>query len=425
MKKLLTSAGLVAIGVSGLQAAYAPTLSSMQTTKPWSVSAALRGFYDDNYTTSPNNIKRSTVGYELTPSASLNLPLDQTFIGLSYEYSLRYFEDRRNHKYDQSHKFDARLDHAFTERYKLELSDSFVIAQEPEVLSPGGAVAIPLRTEGNNVRNLGSISFTAQLTELFGLEFRYQNTFYDYKQDASNAALGAPSRSALLDRDEHLAAINLRWQLRPETVGIVGYQFGFVDFSSKESIGNDPFTGANINSDIRNSRSHYLYIGADHRFNSQLNASIRLGGQYVDYYKQKDTTVSPYADASLAYQFTPESSIQAGIHHTRTRTDVATIVSGKDVTSDQEVTAVYAQLNHKITPHLLGSILVQGQRGTFERGTADGDIEYYFLASANLAYQFNTHLLAEAGYNFDRVDSDQSGRSYSRNRVYVGIRATY
>ena len=141
MKKLLTSAGLVALGISSIQAAYAPALSQMETAKPWSLSAALRGFYDDNYTTSVNGVKRDSFGFEVSPSASLNLPLDQTFIGLSYEYSLRYYEDRRDNKYDQSHKFDGRLDHAFSERYKLELSDSFVIAQEPEVLAPAGGGA--------------------------------------------------------------------------------------------------------------------------------------------------------------------------------------------------------------------------------------------------------------------------------------------
>jgi hypothetical protein len=43
----------------------------------------------------------------------------------------------------------------------------------------------------------------------------------------------------------------------------------------------------------------------------------------------------------------------------------------------------------------------------------------------NLAYRINQFLSAEAGYNYDKVDSDLVGRSYSRNRVYVGVRATY
>jgi len=50
MNKLIVSASLVTLGATGLQAAYAPGLSPMETSKPWSVAATVRGFYDDNYT---------------------------------------------------------------------------------------------------------------------------------------------------------------------------------------------------------------------------------------------------------------------------------------------------------------------------------------------------------------------------------------
>ncbi|MEO6035592.1 MAG: outer membrane beta-barrel protein [Verrucomicrobiota bacterium] len=357
--------------------------------------------------------------------------MDQTFIGLSYEYSLKYYEDRshdgiRGKDYDQTHKFDGRLDHAFSERYKLELSDSFVIAQEPEVIAAsGGATPVPLRTEGNNIRNLGSINFGAQLTELFKLELGYANTFYDYQQDAGDVVPGLASRSGLLDRIEHLASVNLRWQIVPETDAILGYQYGIVDFTSDEAIGTDELTGNEISADIRNSRSHYLFGGVDHRFNERFNGSIRVGAQYTDYYNQDNTTVSPYADASLTYKYNQGSYIQAGVTHSRTRTDVATVKSSDDVTADQETTAVYASVNHRITPKLIGSLLLQGQRGTFYGGTADGDVEYFFLGGVNLAYTINPHLLAEVGYNFDYLTSDVEGREYTRNRVYIGIRATY
>jgi hypothetical protein len=432
MKKILTSAGLIAVGVSSLQAAPSgPSLSSIEATKPWSISAALRGFYDDNYLTVPNGDKRDSFGYEVKPSVSLNLPLENTFIGLSYEYSLQYYEDRA--KYDQSHKFDGRLDHSFSERYRVELNESFVMSREPEVLAPsgGGAVSFPLRTEGDNIRNQGGATFYAQMTELLGLEIGYGNTFYDYKQDGAFIDASGnvvASRSGLLDRDEHLASLNLRWKAMPETEAIFGYQFGLVNFSSREAIGTstngigDPEP---VHSDIRDARSHYLYVGADHRFNPQLNGSIRLGGQYNDYYHEGRHSLNPYADASLTYLYQPGSSIQAGVSHTRTRTDIATVESGSDVTSDQEVTSAYASINHAITPSLLGSLLLRGQRGTFFGGTADGDVEWLFLSGVNFAYTINPHLLAEAGYNFDYLRSQQPGRDYHRNRVYIGIRATY
>src|SRR4029078_3486603 len=102
MKKLITSAGLVVLGAASLNAqqlyAPAPGLTTTQLTKPWTVSAAVRGFYDDNYSLTPSaglidpatgaKIKpQSSFGWEVTPSVGLNWAMEQTYIGLSYAYS--------------------------------------------------------------------------------------------------------------------------------------------------------------------------------------------------------------------------------------------------------------------------------------------------------------------------------------------------
>jgi len=42
----------------------------------------------------------------------------------------------------------------------------------------------------------------------------------------------------------------------------------------------------------------------------------------------------------------------------------------------------------------------------------------------NCSYQVNTFISADAGYNYDRLDSE-IGRSFTRNRIYFGLRATY
>ena len=63
MKKLLTSVAVLAAG-----AALAPTVPAQD--KPWNVSASLRGFYDDNYTTVGNgaagNAKSRSAGPRVT-----------------------------------------------------------------------------------------------------------------------------------------------------------------------------------------------------------------------------------------------------------------------------------------------------------------------------------------------------------------------
>src|SRR5687767_2205515 len=124
MKKILTSASLAALGVAGLQAqpfyAPAPYLTHGELDKPWSISVALRGFYDDNYVRGPEGAERESWGFEVSPTASYRLMLDQTFIGLSYTYSMRYYDDRDNNRADHSHIFDMRVNHAFSDRLKLE-----------------------------------------------------------------------------------------------------------------------------------------------------------------------------------------------------------------------------------------------------------------------------------------------------------------
>jgi len=181
MRKFLACVGLAAVGTTSLEAAYAPDLNSMETAKLWSVSGTLRGFYDDNYNTQPSGtFKRSSFGFEFSPYVSLNVPLQQTELGLRYTYGLYYYQDRDSlgqNPIDQTHQLDLWVDHAFTERWSTKVQDSLQVGQEPQLLN-GGTL---LRTEGNNIHNFGSITLDTQWTPLLGTTFSYQNNFFDYQ----------------------------------------------------------------------------------------------------------------------------------------------------------------------------------------------------------------------------------------------------
>lgn len=442
MKKLITSAGLVVLGAASLKAqqvyAPAPGLTSTQLSKPWSVSAAIRGFYDDNYALTPSHgipnglggttKPQDSFGFEVSPSAGLNWAMEQTYIGVSYTYGLKYYEDRPEHKYDQTHQASVKLSHAFTDRYKLDISDSIVATKEPDLVAPSAAPNSIIRSREDVIRNYGSASLSAGLTDQLGLVLGYSNTYYDYSDE------GAGSLSALLDRQEHLASLNFRWTLHPQTVLILGYQFGLVDYSGDEDTGivNTEFPrhgSPDLKSDERNAYSHYVYLGVDHNFNSQLDASLRLGAQLTEYYnlpgKDKDT-ISPYADGNITYKMTPDSWVQVGVRHARVATDGAAL--------DQENTTFYGSLNYRILPPLTASLLGQYQYNTFEEGEAafagsnitfKDKVENFWLVGINVAYEINKFLAAEIGYNYDHLDSDLDFRSFSRNRVYVGLRASY
>src|SRR5580765_1072683 len=175
MKKIVASVGLVALSASGLYSAPIPGLTE-EGGKNWSVAATLRGFYDDNLNTSHDD-KQDTFGIEVSPSINYGIQWQQTQLTLGYVYSCKYYDHRplgnSSDKFDQQHLFNIALDHAFTERYKLGVRDSFAIGQEPDILRTENAFTAFQRISGDNIRNYGSIVFDAELTRLFGLEVGY------------------------------------------------------------------------------------------------------------------------------------------------------------------------------------------------------------------------------------------------------------
>jgi len=433
MKKFVASVGLVAIGAAAAHAQYAPGLTPLETSKAWSLSADLRGFYDDNYLTVPKPFRVSTWGTEVSPSAAVNHSVQDTLFSASYVYDLRWYATHPtpDSSMDQSHQLNLRLEHEFSDRYKISLNDSFVIAQEPTIIDPA-VISTPLRISGDNVRNTGQIDFTAGLTKLLDLHLGYANTVYAYTQkyeETTSPASFIPSRSASLDRMEQLVTLDLRWKATPDTTGVFGYQYGHLNFTSPEYIilPDGPITPG-YKANIRNDDEHFGFIGVDESFTPDLNGSIRVGAEYIDYYKFHTTKLSPYADANLTWQYTPQSSAQVGVKEMHNTTDV---VGFTNPVLDTSTTALYASVNHNITDRLTISAMGQAQWSVFNNGdetgsvSVDGKTEDFYVVGLNVAYHFNPWFLTEAGYNYSKLDSELPDRSYTRNQVYVGFRGTY
>jgi hypothetical protein len=428
MKKIIASAGLVAVSSAGIQAA-AP-VSPMEAAKPWSISATLRAFYDDNNLSLPTSSDpEESFGFEARPAVGLNLyPSEQTYFGAAYIYSLRWYEARESNSADHSHDLVLRGDHRFSERYSVDFNNSFVYAQEPDVIDEGQIITDPggRRTDADAFRNRAAINFDIQLTELLGLGLGYRNGWYDYDQEGGILVLGPPdfvipSRSGLLDRFEHDFYVEAAWTMREHLTGVFGYNYGVFDYTSTEVIAVTP--AGLVRGDDRDNTSHSVYVGADYSLSEQLTGSIRVGGEYTDY-DRGDSDLSPWVDLTGTYTYLPGSFVTVGFRHARNATDVVD-PSGNDITLDQETSALFASLRHRITPRLEGSVIGQYQRSSFNGGGRDGDIDNFLLLGANLEYRINPHWSTEVGYNFDRLDSDIAGRSFTRNRIYAGVRATY
>jgi hypothetical protein len=426
MKKLFVSLGLAVAGTASLHAAYAPD-SPTDKSKMWSLSGTLRGFYDDNYNTTAQ--KEGSGGFEVSPSFSLNMPLQQTEIGLRYTYGLYYYQDRENkgaNPIDQTHQVDLWLDHAFTPRWEARLEDTLVVAKDPSLTASG--TATPYRTDGDYLANTMSLSVHTDWTRQFSTEMISQTSIYNYDNSGGNSAApyNNPSLAGSLNRVEWNIGPKLQWAFSPTTVGFIRPAFGLVNYTGDEPIGQNPTTKGPYMSDYLNNRSYSASVGVQHDFLDNLKGMVSVGAQYTDYYNNSQTSWGPIADSSLIYTYAAGSYAQMGVTVSRNAVDqTGAVNSNGQVTLDQESTVVYASINHPLTSKLMGTLLGHYQYSTYNQGTFDSQDSQFYNLGANLSYAFNRHFSADLGYNFDWYTTPVPNQDYTRNRVYVGVTATY
>ena len=407
----------------------------------WSISATLRGFYDDNINTIANDAtlppgySRGSAGWEVSPAIFLSFPLDQTSIGLSYVYDFKYYQNKpvdQTQYYDMTHVFNLAFNHAFSERYQISVKDSFAIGQEPDVLRAGNTFNTFQRIPGDNIRNYGVVNLSAQLTPIIGLEAGYGNTLFNYAGNqyfVDSTGMISASDAGLLNSMDQTIHLDGRFQVLPQTIGVIGYQFRDLEYTADQPIGGNLFYPATyVMSDIRDVRANYVYLGADHNFRPDLTGSFRAGASYNDYYNS-DTSQNnwaPYALVSLRYTYNPGSYAEAGFTYDFTSGNVFTgTVLSPTVTMGAYAASLYASLHHQITGKLAGTMMVQYQNDQYYGGSVNNQMQQYFLIYLGLTYQFNPYISAEVGYDYDDVWGDIAYQNYDRNRVYVGVTASY
>lgn len=433
MKRVVASAGVFAVGLAGLQGANVTGLTTQEQSKWWIVSGSLRGFYDDNSLNAPDAEAEASTGLELHPGISLNFPMERTLFSASYDLTLNYYQDRPSSKLDQSHIFDTRLNHRFTERYDVNAENLFIYSDEPAVVDPGGGAVdtVVRRGDASGIRNRALIDFSGKMTPVVGFTVGYKNNFRDYSQTGTN------SYSALFDSVENLFHVDAQLFQSETTIYFAGYQFGFINYTSSDPIGKgqkpglsrddptpDPADFVDVFPDSKNNASHYLYVGTRRVFSEQLTGTASVGGQYTDYYNANDSSLSPYLDLKANYIYRPGSSAQMGLTVLRIPSDVG-IGSDGELTLDSLAGTFYTSINHRFTYHFSGAVYLSYQKTIYNGGLYDGKSSDYLTISSQVDYKLRENLFLDLGYVWYLYASTIPGVDFTRNRVYLGIRATY
>ena len=447
MKRILVSVGLAALGASTVSA-FADSYTGLDDNKQWSVNLNLRGFYSDNIDTAPKG--QSGFGFDINPGARLHLNNSQTDFTAGYQYDAVYYDKRpvgNNSNWDQDHTFDLSLQHQFSERYSLTVGDTFVVGQEPDQLQVTGPFTEPERVSGDNIHNYGTINFDMQVTHLLGLEIGYDNSLWSYASHKffptqltlTNLSSITPSLVGENDRIEQTVHLDSHWSVTPSTVLILGYQFTDVDYT-----GNQPIQVINplmpiaphfnvYYSSVRDSHSHYGYVGATHEFLPNLTGSIKIGARYTENYNDpNDTvTVAPYVSMNISYNYAKESYVQLGFTHDMSANDHAG-GSGTNIVQDSDTSVVFGTVHQRLTPKLYATFT-----GTFQDAVVnapgsplDGEEDRYYLLALDFEYKFTHNFSMHTGYTYDRLETGKSlagtsTGSYDKSTIYLGATISY
>jgi hypothetical protein len=379
------------------QAVYEPSQLS-DPSRRWAVDMGISGGYDDNVNSASAN-KQSSSTMALNPRLFLNIPLDQTFVGLRYSYNWINYPDRvGGDKYDQNHNGDLIFSHRFNPRLQLDLTDNFRRGISPQLTTFTGAI---LQFEGNYYFNNLTGTLTYNLTRLWTLSINTAWQFWSY-DNASNAQQ---------DRNIYTPGFNLNYLLNPATTLGLGFNVGIVDY-------NNPGPNNQLNS---TTETAYLFLS--HLFNPQLSAQVSAGGSVTEL-GDGHTASSPYATGSFTYRYSRNGTVSIGGSY-------FTYTSDLNGYRNSDAMAAFLQCSHMITPKLTGRLLLNFTHyemhnpdfNTIASAIPDPASDSW-LVNLGATYAFTRWLYGEAYYQFTHSSSNLGG-SFDRNQIWGGIRVTY
>lgn len=392
MKKPLLSALVFMLVPVGLLAVYAPVPQQDQG-KAFSIRLGASIGHDSNIFGSPTNEVDSAV-YSFTPSISFNGSVtDQTFLSLGYDLQLDYFVDRPGDKSLDSHTLSARVAHQFSSDTTIDVSDSYLVARNPESLLAG----VPLNTNQSFKSNQFNVRYATKAGQKTDAVVKYRNIAFAYD---------SASLAASLDRVENLAGLELAHAFLPKTKFVGEYRYLDVAYD--------------VGGAGKDKESHYFMAGVDHAPSEELTLTSRFGLESRSRSNESDST-APYVELSARYKYNRSSYLSAGYSYT--------LEESSDTVrfTDTQVSRIFLNVEHQLSALIVasGSFTyepgqLQGRRGV----TRDIDEDTTRLG-LGLNWLPNKNWLVGASLDVDRISSDDPNRDQDRTRFGVNARYSF
>jgi hypothetical protein len=326
--------------------------------------------------------------YELSPDIKFNGNVsDATFVSAEFHPTLDYFDDRPGQKTLYSQAISGRVASKLADTSVIDLSDAYSYDQNPEVLLNG----VPVNTNQTLQSNQFDGRYTFTPVEKLDLVLKARSVYYDY----TNETLGD-----LLNRYENTYGLEFDYATLP-TLKLAGeYRHEDTDYID------DP--GQN------NKHTDFLMAGFDYAAGPKLTASVRVGAQYRHYEGGIPDQTSPYAEASVKYDYAKGSFVSAGYAYTFEET------SNPQLFLDEKVNRMFVNIQHALSPLVVASASLDYEPAALDgRPPQVGISEDSTHAGAALTYLLTKNWTVSASYDYDFVDSGISNRGMNRSRYGV------
>jgi hypothetical protein len=372
---------------------------------PFTISAGVRGGYDDNVTTS-NAFRQKSWFTNGNVALTYDFGSPRTQLSLGAGAGVTYFWDHirnvgiNNNDYDINSYISFSLTHKATPRLTLSTVDYLTYQTEPDFTLAQG-----LNRRGGNFFYTNDKGTVAYLwTPRFSTATSYTLGALRY----DDSAVGF-----FEDRWENTFGNEFRFLVWPTTSLVAEYRFQIVTYE-------------NI---MRDSMTHFALGGFDYAFNPRLNASLRAGAQFRSYDNGPaqgggvDRT-SPYFEGTVNYAVGKETSVSWTTRYSIEESDVA-------LNADRKTFRTGLSAKHNITSRVSGTLGMYYENDDYQGASVSGMVispgfnEQAFDAALTVRYAVNRFFGVEAGYNHTEVWSDMFLREYSRNRYWAGLNVVF
>ena len=357
--------------------------------------------YDDNATPGSANEESS---YAVSPyvGAKLTNITPQTIVDLYAQIGMMYYFDKPSNIDSTSSNSRLNLDiyHDVSER--LSINSKNFIAYELEPNYSYGYASSRQNEEHLYWNSDQSVDFnwTPRFTTRTGVA--YFGT--DYK-DSSN-----------LNRQAWSVYNQFRYRLNPQSVLTSTYRY-------------TDSQGDGVSS---NSTDQYLLVGLEHRFSPNTIGRFQAGAQLRDVDGGQNST-SPYAQMTLISQVNTQLLVRSYVRYSIEDFDTVQFNGLTLAEYDQRKTLrVGLSSSYQLSPktQLYGGVdyiptsFEDGRSIPGSLSVADQD-ETVVNAYIGFSLKFTETIQGSCSYNYTNSNSDLAGRDYDRNRISVGVSATF